>query len=552
MEKKWKKKLFISFMLIITMMVSAQNVPVYAMYTKTASDVAMEAFQEYCYNQNTKLYYNNTDQQGMAAIWTHAIFWNIVLDAYERTGDMKYVTLSNDIFSGGYAQYAQYDWNNQTVWFVFDDLMWWIISMARAYQLTGNTDCLNTAIDGFNNVYSRAYDTINGGVFWGFGPDGMGRGHKNSCINYPTIIASMELYQITNEPRYLQIAMDIYTWARANLFDANTGSVPDLVSDEGEVDWTNYTYNQGTMIGAASMLYLATRDSNYLIDANLAANYTKTVMCNRDGILPAEGDWNEQGCMKAIFAHYIGILINDCGQTQWLPWIYDNINAAWMHRDTGRNLMYRDYTIYCSNGMIQSYEACSAVAFMQIFQPNETEAKGILVTPSVTVYQDDQYSGKAATLRPGRYTLEALLRTGAENDWMTSLKVPFGMTLQVFSDDNFQGDMWEYNLDCPNVGNDVNDQMSSCIVYYKEGVTFYQDDLFGGECVTLTKGCYTAEELQELGIPVCWMSSIAIPEEWSVIVYSEDNFLGAMWKFGRGTHNVGEECNDSMMSVRIF
>ena len=48
------------------------------------------------------------------------------------------------------------------------------------------------------------------------------------------------------------------------------------------------------------------------------------------------------------------------------------------------------------------------------------------------------------------------------------------------------------------------------------------------------------------------MTSLAIPEGWNVIVYSEDHFAGDAWNFGRGTHNVGTDCNDKMTSVKIF
>ncbi len=541
--------------LLLTLILAAVFLtPVYPAraYTRSAADEAMQAFQTHCYNPQTKLYWNNTDHGGVAAIWTHAIFWNMVLDAYERTGDASYLALSNDLYQGGYNQYAGYDWNNQEVWFVFDDLMWWIISMARAYQLTGNTSCRDTAVAGFENVYSRAYDSTNGGMFWGFGPDGMGRGHKNSCINYPTIIAAVELYQITQQARYLTIAQDLYSWSRSNLFNAATGSVPDLISDTGEVDWTNYTYNQGTMIGAAAMLYLETGNTDYLADANLAAQYTKTVMCNSEGILPAEGDWNEQGCMKAIFAHYMGTLVYDCAQTQWISWMHTNANAAWSHRDSERNLMYRDYTVFCSNGMIQSYEASSGAALLQVFAPDEAEVPQALATPAVTVYQDADYGGVSVQLRPGRYTSEALTAAGVPLDWMTSCKVPENCVLQVFESDGFSGNLWEHTTDCANVGNEQNDKMRSCIVYYKNGATFYADDLFRGQCVTLTKGSYTSQQLQALGIPDNWMSSLAVPEGWNVRVYADDAYAGASWNFNRGTHNVGSACNDQMSSVKIF
>jgi predicted alpha-1,6-mannanase (GH76 family) len=526
-------------------------VPVKA-YTSTTADVAMDAFQNYCYNPNTKLYYGNTDQNGVAAIWTHAIFWNMVMDAYERTGDSKYLTLINDIYEGGYAQYDGYNWNNQEVWFVFDDLMWWIISMTRAYEITGNTEYLDVASDGFDNVYSRAYDSVNGGVFWGFGPDGMGKGHKNSCINYPTIIAALKFHEITGNVDYLNKATDIYSWARTYLFNSSTGSVPDLISDQGVVDWTNYTYNQGTMIGAASMLYLATGNINYLNDANLAANYTREVMCNNDGILPAEGDWNEQGTMKAIFAHYISVLINDCGQTQWLPWIHDNINLAWSNRDNLRNLMYRDYTAPCSSGMIQTYEASSGVAFLQVIPPDQSEINQSIPTPQITVYENDQYGGASHILRPGRYTKEALTKAGVPDNWMTSLKVPDGCTVEIYSEDNFAGTMWEYTSDSPNIGPAANDQMTSCIIYYDRGVTFYSGDLFQGSAVTLTRGTYSLDELIHLSIPNDSVSSLAIPKNCSVIIYEDMLWGGQSWLFNYGTHNVGAACNDKMSSVRIY
>lgn len=543
---------FLTLSLIFTLMTSSFTGTTAKAYTATAADEAMHAFQTYCYNPDTKLYWNNTDHGGIAAIWTHAIFWNMVLDAYKRTGNTEYLNLSNNIYQGGYDQYGQYDWNNQKVWFVFDDLMWWIISMSRAYQLTGNTNCLTTAKAGFENVYSRAYDPVGGGVYWGFGSDGKGKGHKSSCINYPTIIAAMQLYSIMKDTRYLNIAENIYSWARIHLFNPATGSVPDLVSDQGEVDWTNYTYNQGTMIGAASMLYLATKDESYLKDANLAVQYTQTQMCNSDGILPAEGDWNEQGCMKAIFAHYMGILVYDCNQSQWLSWIYKNTNAAWTHRDSERNLTYRDYTVNCSSGMIQSYEACSGPAFMQVFPADEKENKQALTTPQVTVYQNDNYGGTGISLTPGRYTAEALTAAGVPQNWMTSCKIPANCVLQVFSEDNFSGKMWEHTSDCANVGNEENDQMRSCIIYYKNGATFYENDYFQGKNVTLSKGSYTAQDLLTMGIPQNWTTSLAVPEGWNVIVYDRDNFTGDSWNFNRGTHNVGSPCNDKMSSVKIF
>jgi len=92
-------------------------------------------------------------------------------------------------------------------------------------------------------------------------------------------------------------------------------------------------------------------------------------MCNFNEILPAEGDWNEQGVLKSIFAQYLILLLPEDSQGVYAKWIDKNINLAWQNRDTIWGIMFRDYTILCPKGSIQSYEASSGVAFMQLYTP---------------------------------------------------------------------------------------------------------------------------------------------------------------------------------------
>lgn len=237
------------------------------------------------------------------------------------------------------------------------------MALTRASEITGNQTYLQKAIEGFNRVWDGSYDVVDGGLYWDFKHSG-----KNACINYPTVIAAMRLYKITGDETYLTKAKAIYTWSRANLFDTANGRVADHKIGNNPPGYEDYTYNQGTAIGAAVMLYKTTNDANYLADAKLAANYTMNNMC-RNGILPAEGDYNEQGVLKAIFAQYIMQLINDAGQSQYLVWIQKNVDTGWQNRDASRNLTYRNYSVSCPAGYIQSYEASSIVTFMQICPP---------------------------------------------------------------------------------------------------------------------------------------------------------------------------------------
>ncbi len=325
-------------------------------------EMALEAFNKYYYSPEKKLYYSTTKEDALASIWTQAIYWDILMHRYERVKDEGGLRAIQDLYQGAYQQYDAYNWENTKEWFIYDDIMWWVIALARAHQLTGDSVYLEQSISGFERVWRDSYDPKQGGMFWAFDHKG-----KNACINYPTVIAAMRLYDITGEQQYLERAKEIYSWSRKNLFDPESGRVADHKMGAGKPGFEDYTYNQGTCIGAAVMLFKQSGDASYLDDAKRAANYTKNSMCNADGILPAEGDWNEQGVLKSIFAHYMHMLIYEGEQKQYLDWINRNIDLAWSNRDPQRGIMHRDYTKPCPEGPVQSYESSSGVAFMQLF-----------------------------------------------------------------------------------------------------------------------------------------------------------------------------------------
>ncbi|TCC90117.1 alpha-1,6-mannanase [Pedobacter frigiditerrae] len=331
-------------------------------YTSADATTAYNSFNTTYYSPADKLYYSTTEKKGIAAIWTQAIYWDMAMNAYERTKDAGYLKLINDIYEGGFKRYDGYNWDNTTEWFIYDDMMWWIISLTKAYEITGNTVYLDKAKSGFTRVWNGAYDPVKGGMFWDFQHSG-----KNACINYPTVIAAMKLYKITNDEAYFTKAKSIYAWSRDNLLDISKGRVADHKVGNNNPGFEDYTYNQGTFIGAAVLLYKQTNTQSYLDDAKLVANYTKATMSDANGILPAEGDWNEQGVLKSIFAQYLAELVKVAPTTDYAKWAIFNANTAWNNRDQTRGIMHRNYKIACPSGVVQSYESSSAVALMQLF-----------------------------------------------------------------------------------------------------------------------------------------------------------------------------------------
>src|SRR5690625_6585481 len=62
----------------------------------------------------------------------------------------------------------------------------------------------------------------------------------------------MRLFNLTGEESYLEKAREIYHWSRENLLDPESGRVADHISAGGNIGYEDYTYNQGTAIGARS------------------------------------------------------------------------------------------------------------------------------------------------------------------------------------------------------------------------------------------------------------------------------------------------------------
>ena len=88
---------------------------------------------------------------------------------------------------------------------------------------------------------------------------------------------------------------------------------------------------------------------------------------SRDGILPFE-DGIEQGIYTAIFAQYMAMLVYDCGQRQYLPFLRRNIAAGWSNRDRVRNICGGEYGRPLDAGeTVDSYSASGIPALMLLF-----------------------------------------------------------------------------------------------------------------------------------------------------------------------------------------
>ena len=93
---------------------------------------------------------------------------------------------------------------------------------------------------------------------------------RNTVTDAPAAELGVQLYRITREVRYLQFAEQAYGWVRQCLLEPSN-LYADHVELNGTVQRTEWSYNQGAMVGAGALLYQATHEGAYLYEARQTA-----------------------------------------------------------------------------------------------------------------------------------------------------------------------------------------------------------------------------------------------------------------------------------------
>jgi hypothetical protein len=153
----------------------------------------------------------------------------------------------------------------------YDDNDWIGIELARIYKQTHNAGALGYA-EGIMAFEMAGYSTdptlaCAGGIPFSNGIENV---ERNTVTTAPAAELGVQLYKITGNAQYLQFAETAYNWVRSCLLTPS-GLYADHIRPHGVVDPTLWSYNQGTMIGAGTLLYQATGNSGYLYQARQTA-----------------------------------------------------------------------------------------------------------------------------------------------------------------------------------------------------------------------------------------------------------------------------------------
>lgn len=99
-----------------------------------------------------------------------------------------------------------------------------------------------------------------GGVMWQEGDD---KGYRATVSTAGATQVALRLYETTHDPKYLEFAKKQFDWVDQHLSNGS-GLYIDGIDGKGEKHGDVFSYNQGLMLGDATLLYKLTGDQKYL------------------------------------------------------------------------------------------------------------------------------------------------------------------------------------------------------------------------------------------------------------------------------------------------
>ena len=295
-----------------------------ATFTEAMADKALEAFKNKYYVKNSTTGYNSLG----GGFWGIAEVMEAMLDGYETTGKSIYKEMFQNTYKDFIARNGDY-WSNNDF---NDDIAWAVLDSVRAYLLFGDQSYLDIAKKNWDFMYKRGTEGRTDGMIRWSHENGRGNGTL-SCINGPATVGACYLAIATGDESYYTKAKRVFdAWRNSSLY-VREGDDAGHVWDGAENAWRS-TYNQGTFLGAAIMLYEKYGTQQYYDDAcNVMANTVKNLCYNN--ILKEENtNSGDLSGMRGILMRYMRKFIVDFNKGEYLSFFKDNAKVAWMNSNS--------------------------------------------------------------------------------------------------------------------------------------------------------------------------------------------------------------------------
>ncbi len=208
----------------------------------------------------------------------------------------------------------------------YDDNQWIATACLDAYNRTKKQQYLTISqaiyrfmMTGFDNV-------AGGGLYWKEGD----KTTKNTCSNGPGVLVALQLYKLTNDKKYLDTALVLYNWVNAHLQSSQGVYYDNIKLPSLKIDSAVYTYNAGTMLQSAVLLYTITKAKKYLQEAQRVADAAENIFY-KNNRLPGNYWFN-----AVLLRDYIELYQVDKNKKR-LQFFIDDANRIWKEEkdDTG-------------------------------------------------------------------------------------------------------------------------------------------------------------------------------------------------------------------------
>lgn len=311
--------------------------PVHVDY-KNAVNVLYNGIHKYFYEPGTNLYFETT---GVQRENKHSWLWPLCA-LIQGTNEMEELEPGKDYMSGvartidQYYQdappapaYQDYVTAERKSSRFFDDNQWIAIAYLDAYNRNKKPVYLQKAKMIYNHMVKAGLDSVSGGgLYWKEGQ----MDTKNTCSNGPGILVSLQLYKITHDKKYLNMALSLYKWVNRYLQSPEGIYYDALKLPSLEISRPFYTYNTGSMLQSNVLLYEVTRDKKYLKEAQRIALAGKAHFF-RKGRLPSNYWFN------AVMLRGYAELYKVDKNKNWIDFFKEDADRIWAEERDENNLL---------------------------------------------------------------------------------------------------------------------------------------------------------------------------------------------------------------------
>ena len=288
--------------------------------------LAFNSLNNLYWDESRGIFFSSNYHNVSLNYWWQAHGLNAIVDASQRVNDDRYYGLITDFYNGIDQS------NNGFINDFYDDMCWMGIALTRSYQLTSNTQFLNTAKLLWEDIITGWNETNGGGISW----NKQMLYYKNTPSNATAAILSFRLYEITGESKYLAMGESIINWLYLTLVDKTTGLVWDGIGRNGDdqidYNWL-FTYNQGIFIGACILYFNIVQETVWLDRAIRTADNALVDFKGEHDVLKDEGE-GDGGLFKGILIRYLKLLsdqeyLDEEKYNDYSDFIKENAERLW-------------------------------------------------------------------------------------------------------------------------------------------------------------------------------------------------------------------------------